>query len=120
MEDEEKEIRSVVANYVVGFNLGDKNLLMEAFHPRFISSGFVDGKLQWDSAEEFADFCVSAAPDPEGPVPDWEIKSLSVSGATAIAVVHDKWGSREFCDSLTLLKDCGRWQIVFKAFQGLV
>lgn len=120
MENEEKEIRSVVGKYVTGFNRGDKNLLMDAFHPRFVSSGFVDGKLQWDSAEEFADFCVEAAPDREGPVPDWEIKSLNISGATAIAVVHDQWGSRKFCDSLTLLKDRGRWQIVFKAFQGLV
>ena len=119
MSIEEEEIRAVIERYVIGFNRGDRALLMEAFHPRFVSSGLIDGDLQWDSAEEFADFCVKAAPDPEGPVPDWSIKSMNVSGATAVAVVHDQWGRRRFCDSLTLLKERGRWQIVFKAFQGL-
>lgn len=36
-----------------------------------------------------------------------------------MAIVRDKWGSRQFRDSLTLLKDGGRWQIVFKAFHIL-
>ncbi len=119
MGNEEEEIRAVIDKYVTGFNRGDKALLMEAFHPRFVSSGLIDGELQWDSAEEFADFCADAAPDPKGPVPDWEINSLIVSGATAVAVIHDRWGQRRFCDTLTLLKDRGRWQIVFKAFQRL-
>ncbi len=119
MSNEEENVRAVVEMYVTGFNRGDKALLMEAFHPRFVSSGLINNELQWDSAEEFADFCVEAAPDPEGPVPDWEIESMSISGATAVAVVHDQWGKRRFCDTLTLLKDRGRWQIVFKVFQGL-
>ncbi|WP_324753169.1 nuclear transport factor 2 family protein [Roseovarius sp. Pro17] len=119
MDDEEQEIRAVVEMYVTGFNRGSKKLLLDAFHPRFVSSGFVDGKLQWDSAEEFADFCERVAPDPDGPVPNWEIETLVVSGTTAVAVVNDKWGSRRFRDSLTMLKDNGRWQIVFKAFDGL-
>ena len=119
MSNEEENVLSVIEMYVTGFNRGDKALLLEAFHPRFISSGLIDGELQWDSAEAFADFCAEAAPDPNGPVPDWEVKSLNVSGATAVAVVHDQWGQRRFCDSLTFLKERGRWQIVFKAFQGL-
>lgn len=119
MSNEEEEVRAVIEKYVTGFNRGDKALLMEVFHPRFVSSGLINGELQWDSAEEFADFCVEAAPDPEGPVPDWTIKSMNVSGATAVAVVHDQWGQRRFCDSLTLLNHQGRWQIVFKAFQGI-
>jgi hypothetical protein len=105
--------------YVSGFNRGDRALLMKAFHPRFISSGFVDGQLQWDRAEDFAEFCATAAPDPDGPIPKWEIETLVVSGQTAVAVVLDRWGSRKFRDSLTLLKHEGRWQIVFKAFHGL-
>ena len=119
MDDEEDEIRAVVDLYVTGFNQGNKKLLMQAFHPRFVSAGFVDGKLQWDNAEEFAEFCEEAAPDPEGPIPGWEIVTLTVLGATAVAVIHDRWGSRRFRDCLTLLKDDGRWQIVFKAFQEI-
>ena len=119
MDNEEANVRAVVKMYVTGFNRGDKALLMEAFHPRFVSSGLIDGELQWDNAEEFADFCAEAATDPKGPVPHWEIKSLNVYGATAVAIVHDQWGKRRFCDTLTLLKDRGRWQIVFKAFQAL-
>ena len=119
MTEEETEIRAVVVRYVSGFNRGDKALLKSAFHPRFVSSGFVDGQLQWDTAENFADFCAKAAPDPDGPIPDWEIETLSVSGQTAVAVVLDRWGTRRFRDSLTFLKDQGRWQIVFKAFDGL-
>lgn len=119
MDEEEREIRAVVDTYVTGFNRGSRDLLMKAFHPRFISSGFVDGELQWDNAEEFTAFCEEAAPDPDGPVPDWQIETLVVSGATVVAIVDDRWGSRRFRDSLTLLKDQGRWQIVFKAFHGL-
>lgn len=119
MGDDETAIRAVIEAYVIGFNRGNKDLLRQAFHPRFVSSGFVDGALQWDGAEEFADFCAEAAPDPEGPVPDWEIESLVVSGPTAVAVVRDRWGDRRFRDILTFLKDQGRWQIVFKAFHGL-
>ncbi len=119
MDEEEREIHAVVRNYVTGFNRGSKELLLQAFHPRFVSSGFVAGELQWDGAEEFAAFCSAAAPDPDGPVPDWQIETLVISGQTAVAIVRDKWGSRQFRDSLTLLKDCGRWQIVFKAFHSL-
>jgi hypothetical protein len=119
MDWEEQQIRAVVDCYVAGFNRGDKELLLQALHSRFVSSGFFQGELQWDSREEFAAFCAEAAPDRDGPVPDWNMETLIVSGQTAVAVVLDRWCSREFRDCLTLLKDDGRWQIVFKAFQNL-
>jgi len=117
--DEEGRIRAVVENYVTGFNRGSRELLLQALHPRFVSTGFFGGELQWDNAEAFADFCEEAAPDPDGPVPEWQIETLVISGHTAVVVVRDRWGSRQFRDSLTLLKDGGRWQIVFKAFDNL-
>jgi len=119
MTEDEREIQDVVKRYITGFNRGSKELLLEVLHPRFISTGFVDGALQWDSAEDFAAFCEHAAPDPEGPIPDWRIETLVISGDTAVTVVHDRWGSRRFRDSLTLLKDQAGWRIVFKAFHGL-
>lgn len=119
METDEQRILAVVDDYVSGFNRGDRALLLTALHPRFTSAGFFRGELQWDSAEAFATFCEEAAPAPNAPVPEWHIETLIVAGQTAIAIVHDKWGDREFRDSLTLLKDEGRWQIVFKAFHNL-
>lgn len=119
MDEEEGKIRAVVDDYVTGFNRGDRKLLLQALHPRFLSTGFFQGELQWDSAEAFAAFCAAAAPDPDGPVPKWQIETLAVSGQTAVVVVRDRWGSRRFRDSLTLLKDGGRWQIAFKAFHSL-
>ena len=119
MDRDEREIRALVGTYVTGFNRGSKELLLQALHPRFVSSGFFQGELQWDTAGEFASFCAEAAPDPEGPVPEWTIETLVVSGQTAVAIVRDRWGDRQFRDSLTLLKDDGRWQIVFKAFHSL-
>ena len=119
IDRDEEQIRAVVDRYVTGFNRGDIEILLEALHPRFVSTGFFQGALQWDSAEAFAAFCAEAAPDPEGPVPDWQMETLVVSGQTAVAIVRDRWGSRTFRDSLTLLKDGGRWQIVFKAFDSL-
>ncbi len=115
----ERAIHTAVDTYVTGFNRGDKVLLMQVLHPRFVSAGFFQGELQWDSAEEFAAFCAEAAPDPDGPVPGWEIETLVISGQTAVAIVRDSWGSRRFRDCLTLLEDNGRWQIVFKAFHSL-
>ncbi len=119
MDEDERNIRATVDTYVTGFNRGSRELLLQALHPRFVSSGFFQGELQWDSAEEFASFCAEAAPDPEGPIPEWTIETLVVSGHTSVAIVRDKWGNRHFRDSLTLLKDGGRWQIVFKAFHNL-
>ena len=119
MEKAEREIRTTVENYVTGFNRGDQVLLRKALHPRFISTGFFQGELQWDNSDEFVAFCAAAAPDPDGPIPDWIIETLVISGRTAVAIVLDKWGSRQFRDSLTLLEDKGRWQIVFKAFHAL-
>lgn len=70
MNEEESKIRIVVDTYVTGFNRGSRELLLQALHPNFVSSGFFQGVLQWDSAEEFVAFCEEAAPDPDGPVPD--------------------------------------------------
>ena len=119
MDADKLEIHAVVDKYVTGFNRGDKELLLSVFHPRFVSSGYFNGELQWDSGEAFAAFCEEAAPDRDGPVPEWTLENLTVSGQTAVAIVNDKWGAREFRDSLTLLKHDGRWQIVFKAFHSL-
>lgn len=119
MDQDERDIRDVIERYVTGFNRGDKDLLQSALHPRFISSGFFQGDLQWDTAIEFSDFCAEAAPNPDVPVPEWTIETMVISGRTAVVIVRDRWGSRDFRDSLTLLKDSGRWQIVFKAFHNL-
>ena len=119
MDDDKIAIQAAIEAYVTGFNRGSKDLLRNALHPRFVSSGFIDSALQWDSAEDFADFCAEAAPDPDGPIPVWDIETLVVSGPTAVAVVRDKWGDREFRDILTLLNDEHGWRIVFKAFHGL-
>ena len=119
MDKEESDIRDVLNAYVTGFNRGDKDLLMQAFHPGFVSSGFVGGELQWDNGEEFAEFCAEAAPNPDGIVPDWHLEHLTVSGQTAVAIIRDQWGPRDFRDLLTLLKDDGRWRIAFKAFHSL-
>ena len=119
MSEDELQIHDVVSTYVAGFNRGKRELLLEALHPRFVSAGFFQHELQWDSAEEFASFCAQAAPDPDGPIPEWRIETLVISGQTAVAIIRDRWGVRQFRDSLTLLKDSGRWQIVFKAFHIL-
>jgi hypothetical protein len=119
MNQDESEIHSVIDNYVTGFNRGDRELILQSLHPRFVSTGFYKGELQWDGAADFAAFCEEAAPDPDGPIPAWQMETLVVSGQTAVAVLRDRWGPREFRDSLTLLKDEGRWQIVFKAFDNL-
>ena len=119
MDDDERQINAVVDSYVTGFNRGDSETLLAALHPRFVSTGFFKGELQWDSAEAFAAFCAASAPDPDVPVPEWRMETLVVSGQTAVAIVRDSWGARQFRDSLTLLKDDGRWRIVFKAFHNL-
>jgi len=116
--DEESQILAVINDFVTGFTRGNRELLLQALHPRFVSTGFFKGELQWDSAEAFAAFCEEAALDPESPVPEWQIETLVVSGQTAVAVVRDRWGCHEFRDSLTFLKDGERWQIVFKTFHS--
>ncbi len=112
-------IAAVVADYVTGMARGDGALLRGAFHTKAASIGHFDGGLEWASVEEFIATCEIEAIDADAPVPPYEIESIAIAGDTAIVRVHDVWAGLNFRDTLSLLKQEGRWQIVSKVFLHL-
>lgn len=109
------EIESVVADYMAGMTRGDGDLLRRAFYPRAHCIGHFQGGLEWDDLETFIKVCAEAAVD--GPeTAYWCIRSMSVTGDTAVVLLEDDWAGMRFDDTLTLLHHDGRWQIVSKLF----
>ncbi|MCV2872908.1 nuclear transport factor 2 family protein [Defluviimonas sp. WL0050] len=112
-------IAAVVEDYVTGIARGDAVLLRRAFHPKASSIGHFDGELEWASVEEFIAACKTEAIGAETPVPPYKIESIAIAGDTAIVRVHDVWAGLNFRDTLTMLQNEGRWQIVSKVFLHL-
>lgn len=110
------EIARTVATYVEGMARGDAAALRRAFHPNACSIGHFDGGLEWASLDEFVAACEAEAIPAEAAVPPHRIEAVSVAGDTAVVRVLDVWAGQDFYDTLSLLYDDGRWQIVNKTF----
>jgi hypothetical protein len=108
-------IEAIVATYVKGMTGGDAALLRQAFHPGAEIIGHFDGGLEWDDLDAFIAVCKKAA-KPETEAAFFRIRSIIVTGDTAVAQVEDEWDGMRFDDTLTLLLHDGRWQIVSKLF----
>ena len=119
MSDEASGIESVVSDYVVGMARGNRDLLLQVFHPKAVSVGHFDGVLEWASVTEFAEACEAEKVLETEPVPAWDIEEVRVSGDTAVVICTNVWAGYRFRDTLTMLKSDGQWSIVFKLFHHL-
>ncbi|MEO8242572.1 MAG: nuclear transport factor 2 family protein [bacterium] len=109
------EIAATVRTYVEGMCENDAAKLKAAMHERMSCIGHFDGGLEWDDRASFI-ASVAAVVEVPDPAPWYQINAISVMGDVAMVQVEDIWLDMHFDDSLTLLKQDGRWVIVAKVF----
>lgn len=89
-----------------------------AFHPSAKITGFLGGKLQEMSVDQFAEFVESQQPSArdKGEPPRLDVVSLDIHGETAIARVRDDYLGMTFLDTLSFIRTDDRWRIYNKLF----
>ncbi|MCY1242873.1 putative lumazine-binding protein [compost metagenome] len=109
-------INRVVEHYVEGMVFADESLLREAFHPSCKIIGHYHRELEWLSLDEFIGAIKAEGPAEEGSSPFWEIRTLDITGDSAVAKVVDDYLGMRFTDYLSLLKIDQQWQIINKLY----
>lgn len=104
----------VARAYYDGSIAADEKLLTGAFHPRASIVGNLQGKLVWQTLEEFIDECKQEA-DGAGPG-TWRIEAVSILGDTAEIKFGNEFAGEWYTDDLSLLRVDGRWCIVHKTW----
>ena len=112
-------IMDVIETYVQGMNEGNAAALRGVFHADAQIIGRFEGALEWDGLEAFIRACEDGASHGGQPASRYEIHGVDISGDTAVARVATVWGGLNFFDTLSLVHDGGRWQIVARVFTYL-
>ncbi|MDN6859561.1 nuclear transport factor 2 family protein [Pseudomonas sp. CAN2814] len=109
-------INRVLTDYVEGMTFGDEARLRQAFHPSCKIIGNYHGALEWASLDEFIAAIKAESPAADGAPPVWELKSLDITGDSAVAKLTDEFLGMHFTDYLSLLQLGNGWQIVNKLY----
>jgi hypothetical protein len=107
-------VTEVVRAYYEGMMAGDEVKLARAFHPDARLVGNNQGKLQWQTLEEFVEECKEAAGHSGAYA--WRIDLLSFEGDTALVRVGDQFAGDWYSDDLSMLRIDGVWRIVHKTW----
>ena len=107
-------VTEVVRAYYDGSMTGDEAKLASAFHPRASVVGTWQGKLEWQTREEYIAECVEGAS--EAGEYDLRINGMSFEGDTALVRDGAQFGGIYYSDDLSLVKDDGTWRIVHKTY----
>ena len=109
-------INRVLTDYVEGMTFGDEARLRQAFHPSCKIIGNYQGALEFASLDEFIGAIKAESPPPMGAPPMWQLKSLDITGDSAMAKVTDEFMGMRFTDYLSLLCVGGDWRIINKLY----
>ncbi len=107
-------VTEVVLAYYDGMMAGDEVRLARAFHPNARLVGNNQGKLMWQTLEEFVAECKEAAGDAGAYA--WRIDLLSFEGDTALVRLSDQFAGEWYSDDLSMLRIDGAWRIVHKTW----
>ena len=107
-------VTEVVRAYYDGSMTGNEAKLAGAFHPRACIVGTWEGKLEWQTREEYIAECVEGAS--KAGEYDLRITGMSFEGNTALVRDAAQFGGIYFSDDLSLVKDDGTWRIVNKTY----
>ena len=115
---DEQQIRATIQTYFDCMYESSAEKTHAAFHPAAKITGYMNGELAQMSVEDFAGFVASQQPSAkaQGEPARLDIVSLDIAGETAIARVRDDYLGLTFLDTLSLIRETGRWQIYNKLF----
>ncbi len=115
---EREAIDKVIKVYFDCMHESSADKCYEAFHPNAKVTGYMGGKLNEMTAADFAGFVASQQPSPKekGEPEVLDILSVEIAGDTAVARVRDDYLGFTFLDTLSFLKEDGRWQIYNKLY----
>lgn len=112
---EYKAVEAAAMKFVKGVAEGNSRYAKELFVDEAVLFGFLDGKLEHGSIEQFYHNV-----DTVGAGHDFDARIDIVALEETVAVVRvleEKWGGRiDFTDYLLLLKIDGEWKCVAKAY----
>lgn len=112
---EYKAVEEAAMKFVKSVAEGDSSYAKELFVDEAVLFGYLDGKLEHGSIEQFYHNV-----DTVGAGDDFKARIDIVSVEETVAVVRvleEKWGSRiDFTDYLLLLKINNEWKCVAKAY----
>lgn len=113
--EEYKAIEDAAMKFVKSVAEGDSRYAKELFTDEAVLFGFLDGKLEHGSIEQFYNNVdtVSAGKDFKARVDVIDVEET----LAVVRVLEEKWGGRiDFTDYLLLMKMNGEWKCVAKAY----
>lgn len=113
--EEYKAVEEAALKFVKSVAEGDSRYAKELFIDEAVLFGYLDGKLEHGSIEQFYKNVdtVSAGKDFKASVDIVDIEET----LAVVRVLEEKWGGRiDFTDYLLLMKMNGEWKCVAKAY----
>lgn len=112
---EYKAVEAAAMKFVKSVAEGDSHYAKELFVDEAVLFGFLDGKLEHGSIEQFYHNVDTVG---AGENFDARIDIVALEETVAVVrVLEEKWGGRiDFTDYLLLLKIDGEWKCVAKAY----
>lgn len=113
--EEFKAVEAAAMKFVKSVAQGDSSYARELFTADAVLFGYLDGKLEHGSIEQFYRNVDSVA---AGDTFEARIDVVAVEETLAVVrVLEERWGGRiNFTDYLLLLKVNGEWRCVAKAY----
>jgi len=114
----ENQIEDTIRTYFDCMYESSAEKAHNAFHPNARIAGYLEDGLHQMTVSEFAKFVDSQQPSPKekGEPARLDILSIDIAGSTAVAQVRDDYLGMTFLDTVSLLKDGGKWSIYNKLF----
>ena len=115
---DENQIEDTIRTYFDCMYESSAEKALTAFHPNARIAGYLEDGLHQMTVSEFAKFVDSQQPSPKekGEPARLDILSIDIAGSTAVAQVRDDYLGMTFLDTVSLLKDGGKWSIYNKLF----
>lgn len=113
--EEYKAVEEAVAKFVRSVAEGDSRYARELFIDEAVLFGYLDGKLEHGSIEQFYRNVDSVGGDAGFRA---RIDVVDIEETVAVVrVLEEQWGGRiDFTDYLLMMKMDGRWRCVAKAY----
>lgn len=113
--EEYKAVEEAAAKFVRSVAEGDSRYARELFIDEAVLFGYLDGKLEYGSIEQFYRNVDSVGGDAGFRA---RIDVVDIEETVAVVrVLEEQWGGRiDFTDYLLMMKMDGRWRCVAKAY----